>query len=108
MFHEVECYGVSIRREGSYSGSRGRQTGQRETAADLDHRCGRRVCHEATGDSTDLVMIEKWESMEALGTHGQAEALAELGKAIGNLLAGPLDVKTFTATPAGEADQGAI
>ena len=70
--------------------------------------CLKYALHEATGDSTDLVMIEKWESMEALATHGQAEALAELGKAIGNLLAGPLDVKTFTASPAGEADQGTI
>ncbi|AZG46509.1 putative quinol monooxygenase [Gordonia insulae] len=64
--------------------------------------------HEATGDSTDLVMIEKWESMEALGTHGSAPALAELGAAIGELLAGPLDVKTFTAVAAGQDGKGTI
>ncbi|GAA3705291.1 MULTISPECIES: putative quinol monooxygenase [Gordonia] len=70
--------------------------------------CVKYSLNEATGDSTDLVMIEKWESMDALATHGGAPALTELGAAIGNLLAGPLDVKTFTAVPAGDADRGAI
>ncbi|MFW0794385.1 putative quinol monooxygenase [Gordonia sp. CPCC 205515] len=70
--------------------------------------CGKYALHEATGDSTDLVMIERWESMEALGTHSKAPALAELGKALGDKLAGPLDVKTFTAVAAGDADKGSI
>ncbi|MDL9948433.1 putative quinol monooxygenase [Gordonia sp. ABSL11-1] len=70
--------------------------------------CDTYALHEATGDSTDLVMIEKWESMEALATHGGAPALTELGKAIGSLLAGPLDVKTFSAVPAGDGDKGAL
>ncbi|MFW0782954.1 putative quinol monooxygenase [Gordonia sp. CPCC 206044] len=70
--------------------------------------CGKYALHEATGDSTDLVMIEKWESMDALVTHGRAPALTALGKAIGGLLAAPLDVKTFTAVPAGDANLGAI
>ncbi|MEE4024897.1 putative quinol monooxygenase [Gordonia sp. PKS22-38] len=70
--------------------------------------CLKYALHEATGDSTDLVMIEKWESIDALATHGQAPALAELGQAIANLLAAPLDVKTFTPIRAGETDLGAI
>lgn len=70
--------------------------------------CGKYALHEATGDGTDFVMIERWESMDALGVHSKAEALAELGKTLGPLLAGPLDVKTFTAIPAGDADKGAI
>jgi len=70
--------------------------------------CQKYALHEGTGDSTDLVMIERWESIEALATHGGAPALTELGKAIGPLLAGPLDVKTFTAVPAGDTDKGAI
>ncbi|MDL9937582.1 putative quinol monooxygenase [Gordonia sp. ABSL1-1] len=70
--------------------------------------CGKYALHEATGDSTDLVMIERWESMEALATHGGAPALTELGAKIGGLLAGPLDVKTFTAVAAGTTDQGTI
>ncbi|MFT4397740.1 putative quinol monooxygenase [Gordonia lacunae] len=70
--------------------------------------CGKYALHEATGDSTDLVMIERWESMEALATHGAAPALTQLGKALGGLLAGPLDVRTFTAVPAGQDDKGTI
>ena len=70
--------------------------------------CVKYALHEATGDSTDLVMIERWESLEALGAHSKAPALAELGKALGPLLAGPLDVKTFTAVPAGDPAKGAI
>ena len=70
--------------------------------------CGKYALHEATGDSTDLVMIERWESTEALATHGSAPALTALGKAIGGLLSGPLDVRTFTAVPAGQPDKGTI
>lgn len=53
-------------------------------------------------------MIERWESTEALATHGSAPALTALGKAIGGLLSGPLDVRTFTAVPAGQPDKGTI
>ena len=70
--------------------------------------CEKYALHESTGDDTSFVMIERWESMEALAVHGAAPALAELGADIGGLLAGPLDVKTFTASPAGDADKGAI
>ncbi|MGV9823953.1 MULTISPECIES: putative quinol monooxygenase [unclassified Gordonia (in: high G+C Gram-positive bacteria)] len=70
--------------------------------------CELYALHEATGDGTDLVMIEKWASADALGTHGKGAALAELGGAIGSLLAAPLDVKTFGAVPAGDADKGAV
>lgn len=70
--------------------------------------CEKYALHESTGDTTQFVMLERWESIEALAVHGKAPALAELGAAIGNLLAAPLDVKTFTATPAGDTDKGAI
>lgn len=80
------------------------------TAIDKVHSepgCELYALHEsATGN--DFVMIEKWESADALTVHGSAPALAELGGAIGPLLAGPLDVKTFTAVPAGDADKGAL
>lgn len=70
--------------------------------------CDTYALHEGTGGSTDLVMIEKWASMEDLATHGGAPALTELGKAIGDLLAAPLDVKVFTPVPAGDTDKGTI
>jgi quinol monooxygenase YgiN len=55
-----------------------------------------------------LVMIEKWESAEALRVHGEAKALTELSGKVADKLAAPLDVKTFTALPAGDADKGAV
>ncbi|MGV9669645.1 putative quinol monooxygenase [Gordonia sp. NPDC003504] len=80
------------------------------TAIDKVHGepgCELYALHEAAV-GTDFVMIEKWESADALKVHGSAPALAELGAAIGPLLAGPLDVKTFTAVPAGDANKGAL
>ncbi|NDK90934.1 antibiotic biosynthesis monooxygenase [Gordonia desulfuricans] len=69
--------------------------------------CDLYALHQAA-DGTDFVMIEKWESADALKVHGGAPALAELGAAIADSLAGPLDVKTFTAIPAGDAGKGAL
>ncbi|WP_287003763.1 MULTISPECIES: putative quinol monooxygenase [Gordonia] len=70
--------------------------------------CQLYALHEATGDGTDLVMIEKWESFDALATHGKGAALAELGAALNDLLAAPLDIRTFDAVPTGDLDKGAI
>lgn len=70
--------------------------------------CGKYALHESTGDSTDLVFVERWESAEALKTHGAAPALAEVGAALKGRLAAPLDVKTFTPIPAGTTEQGTI
>ncbi|GAC48108.1 hypothetical protein GOACH_04_05070 [Gordonia aichiensis NBRC 108223] len=54
------------------------------------------------------MMIEKWESPDALATHGKGAALAELGAALNDLLAAPLDIKTFDAVPAGDPDKGSL
>ncbi|MFT4124958.1 MAG: putative quinol monooxygenase [Gordonia sp. (in: high G+C Gram-positive bacteria)] len=69
--------------------------------------CERYALHQAT-DSADLVFVEKWESAEALAVHSTAPALAELGAALGGLLSGPLDVRTFTALPGGDPAKGAL
>ena len=55
-----------------------------------------------------LVMIEHWASMEALGAHGQAPALTELTAALDGKLDGPLDIRVFTALPAGDPAKGVI
>jgi len=70
--------------------------------------CGKYALHEANGDSTDLLFIERWESRDALKTHSKAPALVELGGLLKDKLAKPLDVRTFTAIPAGTPEQGAI
>jgi quinol monooxygenase YgiN len=61
-----------------------------------------------TGDSTDLVSVERWESAEALKSHGAALALAEVGAPLTGRLAAPLSVKTFTLIPADTTDPGTL
>jgi quinol monooxygenase YgiN len=67
--------------------------------------CELYALHEGRGH---FVMVERWESPEALKVHGAAEALATLGAALDGLLDGPLDVRRLTAVPAGDATKGAI
>ncbi|MGY2064560.1 putative quinol monooxygenase [Blastococcus sp. SYSU DS0619] len=67
--------------------------------------CELYALHEAEGV---FVMVERWESPDALRTHGKAEALTTLGAALAGKLAAPLDVKRLAAVPAGDADKGAI
>jgi quinol monooxygenase YgiN len=55
-----------------------------------------------------FVMIEKWESAEALKTHSSAEALANAGRAMAGKLAGKLDVRTLSAVSAGDPAKGAL
>jgi quinol monooxygenase YgiN len=55
-----------------------------------------------------FVMIEKWESAEALKTHSSAEALANAGRALAGKLAGQLDVRTLSAVAAGDPAKGAL
>ena len=59
-------------------------------------------------DGQRLVMVEKWESAEALQTHSNAEPLAEAGRAMAGKLAGKLDVRTLSAVPAGDGTKGAL
>ena len=67
--------------------------------------CELYALHEGDGV---FVMVERWESPEALRVHGKAEALTTLGAALADKLAAPLDVRRLTALPAGDADKGAI
>jgi quinol monooxygenase YgiN len=55
-----------------------------------------------------LVMVEKWESRQALAEHGRGPALAELGQAMAGKLAQDLDVQILTPHPAGTARQGTL
>ena len=59
-------------------------------------------------DGQRLVMVEKWESAEALQTHSNAEPLAEAGRAMAGKLAGKLDVRTLSAVPAGDGTKGTL
>ena len=67
--------------------------------------CELYAVHEGKGH---FVMVERWESHEALKAHGSAEALTTLGGQLADKLAAPLDVRRLTAVPAGDAVKGAI
>ena len=66
--------------------------------------CELYAAHEADGT---FVMVEKWESAEALATHGGADALRELGAALRGRVAGPPEVRRLTPIPAGDG-KGAV
>jgi quinol monooxygenase YgiN len=55
-----------------------------------------------------FVMVERWESPEALKVHGTAEALTTLGGELAGKLDAPLDVRRLTAVPAGDTVKGAV
>jgi quinol monooxygenase YgiN len=59
-------------------------------------------------DGQRFVMIEQWESAEALDTHSNAEALTNAGRALAGKLAGKLDVRSLSAVPAGVPAKGAL
>lgn len=60
--------------------------------------CELYALHEVKGV---LVMIEKWESAEALKTHSTAPALTGLGPKLAGKVAGAPDVEVLTPLPAG-------
>jgi quinol monooxygenase YgiN len=67
--------------------------------------CELYAVHEADGG---FVMVEKWESQDALATHGQADALRDLGAALKGKVAGPPDVRRLAPVPAGDTRKGAV
>jgi quinol monooxygenase YgiN len=70
--------------------------------------CLKYALHRDPRNPAKFVMIENWESADALRTHGKAAPLAELGAALDGLLAGQLDVQTFTALPDGDENLGKL
>jgi quinol monooxygenase YgiN len=67
--------------------------------------CELYAVHEGRGE---FVMVERWESREALEVHGTAEALTTLGGQLRGLLDGAPEVRRLTAVPAGDAVKGAV
>jgi quinol monooxygenase YgiN len=67
--------------------------------------CELYAVHEGKGH---FVMVERWESPEALKAHGSAEALTTLGGQLADKLDAPLDVRRLTAVPTGDPLKGAI
>jgi quinol monooxygenase YgiN len=67
--------------------------------------CELYAVHEGKGQ---FVMVERWESIDALKVHGTAEALTTLGGQLADKLDGPLDVRRLTPVPAGDVVKGAV
>jgi quinol monooxygenase YgiN len=55
-----------------------------------------------------IMMIEKWETVELLDAHGAGDAVKRLNASLEGLLAQPVDVTRLVPIPAGTAQQGAI
>ena len=67
--------------------------------------CELYAVHEGDGQ---FVMVERWESPEALKVHGRAEALTTLGGQLADKLAAPPDVRRLAPLPAGDGGKGAL
>ena len=67
--------------------------------------CELYAVHEGEGH---FVMVERWESVDALRVHGSAEALTTLGGQLAGKLDGAPDVRRLTAVPAGDPVKGAV
>lgn len=55
-----------------------------------------------------IVMIEKWESVELLDAHGAGDAVKRLNASLDGLLEKPVEVTRLVAIPAGTESQGAL
>jgi quinol monooxygenase YgiN len=67
--------------------------------------CELYALHEGKGE---FVMVERWESPEALKVHSGAEALTRLGAALAGKVQGPPAVRTLRAVPAGDPEKGTV
>ena len=67
--------------------------------------CELYALHEGRGE---FVMVERWESPEALKVHGTAEPLTRLGAALAGKVQGPPVVRRLSAVPAGDPEKGVV
>jgi len=51
--------------------------------------------HRAINDPNKLLVLEKYEDMDALNTHSSADHFKEMGRALGPLLAGRAEVELY-------------
>lgn len=71
----------------------------------LEPGCELYAVHEGRGE---FVLVERWESTDALRRHGTAEALTALGARLADKPAAPLDVRRLSPLPAADAAKGAL
>lgn len=59
-------------------------------------------------DGTSVIMVERWESSEALAAHARGDNLKTFGEATREILAGAPVVVVTESIPFGDATKGAI
>ncbi|HET6500171.1 MAG TPA: putative quinol monooxygenase [Amycolatopsis sp.] len=69
--------------------------------------CLRYALHRDPQSPATFVMIENWESDEALAAHFQTPAFLKLGAALNGLLAKPLLIQRLSSLPEG-GDRGSL
>lgn len=55
-----------------------------------------------------IVVVERWESPDALAAHGKGETMAAINAALKGKVAGPPQIVVSEAVPAGDAAKGAL
>jgi quinol monooxygenase YgiN len=70
--------------------------------------CLRYALHRKADATGEFVVIEKWASQEALGAHLKGAAMREVGAALAQALAAPLQAAFLDAIPAGAPDTGTV
>ncbi|MEU6578658.1 putative quinol monooxygenase [Streptomyces sp. NPDC046805] len=70
--------------------------------------CARYSLHRRKGMAGHFVMVEKWDSEQALQAHREGTAMAKAGKALREALDGAPNVVLLDALPAGDLDKGAL
>ncbi|MEU9131070.1 putative quinol monooxygenase [Kitasatospora sp. NPDC048540] len=64
--------------------------------------------HQGIDDPDTFVAVERWTSAEALEQHLATPHLQHLAEQIGDLLAQPLDISTFSQLHEGGSDKGVL
>jgi quinol monooxygenase YgiN len=67
--------------------------------------CELYALHEEDGR---FVLVEKWESAEALAVHSRGEALKKMGGALRGLTDGASEIHRLSPLPAGDAGKGTV
>ena len=55
----------------------------------------RYVLHRSSGDPTQMLMYEQYESQEAMNTHSGSAAIQKLFGVLGPILDGPASIETY-------------
>jgi quinol monooxygenase YgiN len=79
-----------------------------ETTHAQDDGCLLYALHRDNDDPSKLLFIEKWASRAQLDAHLASPHVAELGKTLGEVLAGAPTMVMATAIPAGDAEKGVL